>query len=509
MASSTHELSSFGDDDHFKERFHENFDAIRESLNYEELVPLLCEGTSESALVSIEEGKFLLDQSRNRHDKVILLSQKLESKSYFKLLEYLQREEWHLGHAYIRDLLEGKQHASEEDIAYSKAVKDAVLKRQKLFSEGMNFTALIPYMLECKLLTISDVKQLDNTSESKLPNLLSIIDTKGPLGYSLFAKCLQNEDSHVTHSQLYHLIHANIDSSLLPEKHWKKLMNEESTMKGVTTLTRGVPNMHGILKGEKYEQMINTFQTCQYSGDWAEMEAEASKYLGEGIPYELQIVALLEKAVGLVFHDQEQEESFSLISEAKEKCELVQGDNSTFLEGRCEYVLAILYRYTKQYDKAREHAENAQRILFIVEQGYDTAFACLTYACLLIETNGSKTTEAKNYLAAAISESGAGMCIRMAQLFIGSIHSSKDSAHDKNRSCTLRETEECLKNIEPDILSIYSRCRLCLIESNIFRFKEMRIESKAAAELGLNLATEYNFTNEIEEAKEILESLKY
>ena len=73
----------------------------------------------------------------------------------------------------------------------------------------------------------------------------------------------------------------------------------------------------------------------------------------------------------------------------------MRGDNSSFLEGRCEYVLSVLYRYSKQYDKAREHAENAQRILFIAERGHDTAFTCLCYAALLIETDESKTTDAK------------------------------------------------------------------------------------------------------------------
>ena len=513
------ELPTFSTEKKVKERFCKNFKAISECLNYEELVPLLCEGSEETAVLSIGESQSFLDSSVNRPDKAAQLSQKLESKSYSVLLDCLYKEEEHLGHSFICDLLEGRQHASEKDIIYSKTVKGAMKKKLTAFTKGLSPNELIPHMMEHKLLTTSEAEQLYGTTSSIKQNisLLRILDTKGPLGHSLFAKCLQNEDSHVTHGQLYDLIHKDMDYSLIPTRCSVKYVYEEIHVDSVTALCKRDPSrisLQGVLTGEEYDKIIYTFQTCQYNGAWAKMEAEASKYLKEGIPCELQVTALLEKAMGLIFRKQN-DEPFRLISKARDKCKQVQGDNHTFLEGRCEYVLSVLYRYSKQYDKAKEHAENALRILFSVERGHDTAFACLIYAALLVVSGGSKT-EAKHHLAAAISDAkshstGTNLVVphsymRLAQILIKSVHSSNGRVQDNDSIRTIREAEECLRNVDPASLSVRSRCRLHLTESSLFRCKEMRPQSKCAAENCLDLATRHHLTTEIEAARDVLSS---
>ena len=220
--------------------------------------------------------------------------------------------------------MEGRQHASEREVAYSIAVKDAVTKRLTHFTKGLNLSELAPHLLQHRILTTSEKEHLCDANKSRNEQILSLFntfDTKGPLAFSLFAECLRNEDSHLTHGQLYDLIHEEVAVSLLPEKLSKKRDCED---KNVTILCKRTPcqlSLHGVLKGRKYDRMIRAFQTCQYNGGWAEMEAEASKYLREGVPCELQVAALLEKAMGLIFRKQE-EETLRLVSEAKEKCKL-------------------------------------------------------------------------------------------------------------------------------------------------------------------------------------------
>ena len=200
---SCEELPTFSTEEKVKERFYKNFRAVIECLNYEELVPLLCEGLDETAVLSTEESLYFMDSSVSRKDKATRLSQKLENKSYSILLDCLYKEEEHLGHDFICDLLEGRQYASEKEIIYSKRVKDAMKKKLTVFMKGINPKELIPHMMKHKLLTTSEVEQLYGTMPGNKQSfsLLCILDTKGPLGHSLFAECLQDEDSHATHSQ--------------------------------------------------------------------------------------------------------------------------------------------------------------------------------------------------------------------------------------------------------------------------------------------------------------------
>ena len=131
MAMISSEVSSSGGvlvlskEEEVKARFRDNLKEISEYLNYERLVPLLCEGPDKTALLSFDDGQSLLCSSLSKYVKASQLFQTLEGK-YSKLLECIKREGDHLGHAFICDLLEGRQHASEKEMAYSKAVKDAI-----------------------------------------------------------------------------------------------------------------------------------------------------------------------------------------------------------------------------------------------------------------------------------------------------------------------------------------------------------------------------------------------
>jgi len=224
---------------------------------------------------------------------------------------------------------------------------------------------------------------------------------------------------------------------------------------------------------------------------------------------ELQIAAQLELAISMISRRRE-EEALNLISEAQEKCVHLTGDNSTFLQGRSEYILSRLYRYKKDYNKAEEHTGNAVKILFPVEPGEDSGFAKYCYACVLLDSSGSqsKVKEIENYLRSAICDNtlnhNSGLSImtphahmKLAQMHLGSSHYAAGNITDKEK---VRAAENCLKAIDQDKLLVLSKCHFRLMESDLYQSKGMSQKSKAAAQKALDLAEQYNFTNEIESA---------
>jgi len=166
----------------------------------------------------------------------------------------------------------------------------------------------------------------------------------------------------------------------------------------------------------------------------------------------------------------------------------------------------------KDYNKAKEHADKAVKILFPVEPGEDSGFAKYCYACVLLDTNGhSKPTikEIENYFRGAKSDDphdhNSGLSIltphaamRLAQLYLGSTHYAAGSSKNEENVCA---TENLLKTIDPEIMTVHSRCYFYLTKSDLYRCKGIPQESKAAAQQALDLAEQYNFTNEIESAK--------
>ena len=501
------------------ERFREYFEEISECLNFEKLGPFLCE---KAALFTLKEGQDLFCQTPDSGNAIHLLLRKLKQNPslYSTLLDCLQREKQHLGHVYITALLEGRQYASEEEIAYSRALKNAVVGRLTDFMAGINITALVPHMFERQLLTDDERECISDTQLSnnrRIMRLFHILDTKGPMAYSHFANCLKYEHSHQTHVKLYKMMCEDVEVSqtkaLCSRGSIRKPSIPEDEMPLFKKPSDRSLTLHGSLKGKEYERLMATFQSYHHNGKWTELEAEAKKYREKkGISCELQVVVLLESAVASLFQKKE-EITISLVSEAQELCKKIQGDNSTFLEGRCMYILSRLYRYLKQYDKAKECANNAKQILFIVEPGEDSAFAKYCYACVLVESDTSDAKDIENYFRFAIADanshnSGLDLVaphsyMRLAQLYLGSKHYNAGSISDKT---SIRNAESCLRKVDPNSLSLRSGCHFQLIESDLYLSKSMFVESKKTAQCALDVAQRYNFTNEIESATNRLES---
>lgn len=205
-------------------RFHANEKEIVRCLNFKELVPYLCE---RAALLSFEEGHLLLNSSLSRSDQAELLFRKMEKKvltSYSTFLDCLQREESHLGHTYVRSLLEGRlrQYASESDIAHSEALKNAVVNSYTEFTKGINLTELFPHMSQYRLLTEHEKEYICNTQHTTIERIMfffHVLDTKGALAYGHFANCLRDEHSHLTHNQLFTMMYMDVEKSQTPKPH--------------------------------------------------------------------------------------------------------------------------------------------------------------------------------------------------------------------------------------------------------------------------------------------------
>ena len=491
-----------------RERFIANKKKIADCLNFEELVPFLCE---KSALFSIKEGLDLL-RYQNRTNKVDYFCQRLEKDFilYSTFLDCLKREKEHLGHDYIVALLEGREYASESDITHSEAVKTAVNENLTEFTRGLNPPELASCMTQCKLLTEQERKHICDSQHSMNERILFLVDllgTKGPFGYARFMQCLQEESSHCTHKELHEITSDEVDKFLARNSCSGKRAHHD---RGEGTLCKRNPQqlkLHGPLKSKEYKKLMVTFQTFHHNGEWMKLGKEAETYLTkEDIPTELQIVALLEWSISMILQRQG-DEVIRLVSEANKKCTEITGDNSTFLQGRCKYILSRLYRYQKDNERAKEHAIKAMIKLHGTESGEDSAFANYCYACALLESDNFDIEEVKDYFDRAIratySCNGLNLVaphayMRLAQMHLGSSHYSTGSITNKE---SIRTAESCLQKFDRDWLPKRSICCLYLIESDLYHSKGMFPESRVSAQQALDVAVKYNFINDRESAE--------
>ena len=509
-----------------KERFHANYEAVSTCLNFHELVPLLCQN---KVLLSLNEAEPFLERSNSRKHKTILLAQKLDDSSmYSKFLECLKREKTHLGHVYVYHLLNGTEYASDSEIAHSQAIKDIIHEKLPEFTKFLNLRELLPHIFQYELVTESE-NEFYHSHTNQVLEFLLLLNSKGPLAHSLFGKCLQNEDSHPAHRELCSYIEElcpaqKLNSKKCEESETTELCSKKLCLRrkreliieqGEMTLCKKpfVFKVHGKLTSKTYRVMVLCFQFCQYHGEWDTLDRMVAQYTQKCYSCEIQTAALLEKAASSIFQGHF-DVAFDLISKAREKNKLVSGTNSTFLEARCEYTLSLFYRYLKQYAKAVEHADNAKKVMFLAEQGHDRALTCLNYASALIESDPSKTEEAKGYISDAIycadtHSTGLQLIlphsyIKLAQLHLGSTYLSPGCANDDS---SIRDAESCLNKVNVESLLTRFKCRFYLIESDLYRCKGMPSESSRVARYALNEAKGHNFANEIKAAEVRLSSL--
>ena len=299
-----------------------------------------------------------------------------ERSLYLKFLDSVKSETTHLGHEYVKALLEGTCYCSGDDLHKSAKLR---LKVESNLARMMDIDipSLVPLLASQFLLT-KDERTLVTASTEAIQNqnvlqFFDILETKGPLAYLKFVHCLSQEKSHPTHTELYKLLCQSTD-------------DEESVLAIVHGPTKRNPNrlvMEGALVQKKYKRLFAKIKQHLYSGNWVAVKQKVNVCMRSKIP-EVCVAGLIEDAISWMLRCDDRK-ALTIISHAKELCEAeLSGSNAVFLKARAEYNLSGLYRYKKD-DKAVECAEKAMVLLFNAEPGEDSAYANYNHACALAD----------------------------------------------------------------------------------------------------------------------------
>ena len=377
----------------------------------------------------------------------------------------------HLGHAYIAALLQGKEYASHSSVLRSREVKKTLVCHFSAFVKGINLMELVPHMYQAGLLTDDERDYTSDNRHShteRVMYLFRALDSKGPSAYSLFAESLADEHSHPAHSELHALINGDLcsskDQDSAARKHTHDAQNTSDMKLSLCKRPSRRLKLHGPLKGREYEELMSSFQGCHHNGEWSRLEERAARYTATDVSCELQAVALLEMAVRWIFQ-REEEKAVSCVSRAKEKSKLACGDNAVFLQGRCEYILSRLFRYLKQYSRAKLltlrgscstwSQARTQRLLTTVTHVCQWRPSCSEDStleevkeverCFMFAIDNARSHNSGLDLVAPHS------FMRLAQMYLGSGHYVAGAViRDSN---SIRNAANCLRNVNVATLS--------------------------------------------------------
>ena len=335
----------------------------------------------ERFMLTADDRSYLRDHlTRKRVDYILDLVE--ERSLYLKFLESVQSETTHLGHVYVKALLEGTYYCSDGDLHKAADIRRNVESNMSRMMD-IDLPSLAPLLYSQFLLTKDERTLLTAKSEVQNQNTLQffdILETKGPLAYLKFVHCLSQEPSHPAHKELYELLCQATEGGELA------LAICESPRKRKPS--RVV--MEGALTQNKYKRRFATMKEALYRGDWTAVKQEVDNCMQSEIP-EVRVVGLLENAISWLFRCDETK-VLTIIKQVKELCETkVDGSNAVFLQGRAEIVVSVLYRYLNQNDKAVECATNAMALFFNAEPGEDSANANYNHACALAAKNNPST----------------------------------------------------------------------------------------------------------------------
>lgn len=279
------------------------------------------------------------------------------------------------------------------------------------------------------------------------------------------------------------------------------------------------PEMEKPLKGKRYSRMMCMFQTFHHTANWERLEEAAQRYISGDKP-QLKVAALLEMAISFTFRGMS-EKVDRYVKSARSLLHKVTGNNLRFLEGRCEHVLSCRYRYSKDFDKAREHTHKAKAILCGSDPGEDSSWAHYCDACVLLEQYSQSKVkdeqtlrELKRSFQLAIDHTeqhNTGMDvvkphshIRLAQLCLRSEQYVAGITEDKEM---IKEAEFHLKAVDVDSLKQRSKSLYYIFKSDLNLNLKDSDKALRCAERALELGKP-NYTVEIRSAEERIKAIK-
>ena len=160
----------------------------------------------------------------------------------------------------------------------------------------LDLSSLAPKLHAHNLLTQDEFTDTLNTNcnhRQKILQLIETINTKGPLAYGIFVRCLGEEKSHSTHSEMFKLLSSELKCHQGTPQKWANAVD-------CSVLPFAVPSkrsphrlkLEGPLTGKSYNGLMKFFQTCHHNGQWDLLEHKATELIAGEIS-ELKIVALL------------------------------------------------------------------------------------------------------------------------------------------------------------------------------------------------------------------------
>ena len=367
----------------------------------------------QEGLLNHDESEYLQSEASNQKKMSQLLDSLKEKPNGFgKFLKCIKRETRHMGHSYVASLLEERQFAPDLELELSAECKRRIQNNMEELVEGINLSSLVPHLgesfyLPCiqgttHLLTADETRKLLFESEiprDKVRSLFSILDTKGPLAHSRFARCMYAAEDEKTHRELFKEVFKDLDFSPDPILPWlnEEPANQSSMHKNgylatdkllpfVPTNKTQLLEMDGVLGGNCYDELMTNLYHLHHNSDGhQQLVTEVEKAMArDDLPLELQALYQIELARSFIFRTQNKraEEQLSAVLKLSDK---ILGNNAFFIIGRCHHTLADLFRITNDYDQAKKHSTKALMALHSVKPGLDTATAHYVNGCILLE----------------------------------------------------------------------------------------------------------------------------
>ena len=468
----------------------------------------------ERFMLTADDRSYLRDNlTRRRADYILDLVE--ERSLYVKFLESVESETTHLGHGYVKALLQGTYYCSDDDLHKAADIRRKVESNLSRMMD-VDLSSLVPLLCSQFLLTKDERTLLTAKSEVQNQDVLQffdILDTKGPLAYLKFVHCLSQEKSHPVHNELYELLCQSTD-------------DEELALAVCDTPTKRKPDrlvMEGALAQKKYKRLFAKIKEDLYSGDWIAVDQGIDECLRSEIP-EVRVVGLLENAISWVFRCDD-EKVLTFIKQAKKLCKKeVRGNNAVFLKARATYIESGFYRYLKQDKKALRYAEKAMALLFNAQPGEDSAYANYNHALALVaKSNPSDAAQVMSEFTFAVdiglndqTTSGRSnkwsqivanqSLIRQAMLLLD-LNKNVHGTTDKTRQDNVVKASSSLQKVDIASLTKRIKCLYYLAESELHAHGEKIDSAIKLANEALTLATTCGFDRQRHSASAKLQSL--
>ena len=450
-------------------------------------------------------------QLTRREQADILLDKVFEKREYLKFLTELDINTEHMGHRYIVSLLRGEEFAREEETQQSEMLMNNIRKESSSVIKQLNVKELIPYLYSHELITSEEQERLENstnTSQERARMLLTILKTKGPTAHFTFVhKCLAMEDSHLGHRELYQQLTA-------PRETRKRRASSSCTI-----VSKRYPCLLDPPEGittETYIQKITKIREDTLKGGkmWEAAEAIVRREVdAPENPLEIKIALLLESC-NLCMLNKKPDEVLTRVDRAREMCMSLynQEGNAQVLEGRCEWVLARLYKFKGDFKKAKTHIDTAFTNIANCSKGEEKILISFVNGSIILDSKTSSRKDLRHainsfkFAISLASEEDYGMkmlqyCkIRLAQAYVGSSMDDPLENPDNVSQDNINEAKQVLRDMEHEKMHPRTRWAYMITCADVYRLDRQLKQALAFAEKGFEFARKNNLVHETSEA---------